>query len=96
MSLSIVVSCERSVPYGTCAARLPTGATTEAEAYAVAARAGWDAGRGTDLCPAHSPRRSRGSGPRCGNNPNTQLSPSDQQAVADFKAYLKRRATPSP
>ncbi|MFJ8863640.1 hypothetical protein ACIRD8_35135 [Streptomyces sp. NPDC102451] len=93
MSLGIVVSCDRPVPYGICAALLHTGARTEAEAYEVAARAGWAAGgAGTDLCPAHAPRRPRGGGPRCGNNPNFELSPGDQAAVAEFNAYLKRRA----
>ncbi|MEU8704178.1 hypothetical protein [Streptomyces sp. NPDC048565] len=97
MSLGIVVSCDRSVPYGICAALLHTGARTEAEAYAVAARAGWAAGgAGADLCPAHAPRRPRRGGPRCGNNPGVQLSPGDAQAVADFRAYLKRRAAGAP
>jgi hypothetical protein len=49
----MVVSCDDSGPYGTCAARLHTGASTEAEAYEAAARAGWDAGGGFDLCPPH-------------------------------------------
>ncbi|MFD7109117.1 DUF4031 domain-containing protein [Streptomyces microflavus] len=31
-------------------------------------------------------------GPRCGNNPNVRLTPGDQQAVDEFKAYLKQRA----
>lgn len=31
-------------------------------------------------------------GPRCGNNPTGRLSPGDQQAVDEFKAYLKQRA----
>lgn len=30
-------------------------------------------------------------GPRCGNNPNVRLSPGDQKAVDDFKAYLVTR-----
>ncbi|WP_406420875.1 hypothetical protein [Streptomyces sp. NBC_00842] len=59
MSLSIVVNCDRSVPYGTCAARLHTGAATEAEAYEAAERAGWDVGGGHDFCPAHSHRPTR-------------------------------------
>ncbi|MFD5041986.1 hypothetical protein ACFWNI_33590 [Streptomyces sp. NPDC058377] len=97
MSLGIVVSCDRPFPYGICAARLSTGARTEAEAYEVAARAGWAAGgAGTDLCPAHAARRTPSAGPRCGNNPNARLSPGDAQAVADFKAYLKRRAAGAP
>ncbi|MFC8859304.1 hypothetical protein [[Kitasatospora] papulosa] len=54
MSLTIVISCEQPLPYGTCAARHSTGATTEAEAYAAATRAGWDAGRGSDRCPGHT------------------------------------------
>lgn len=32
-------------------------------------------------------------GPRCGNNPNVRLTPGDQQAVDEFKAYLARRAS---
>lgn len=35
-------------------------------------------------------------GPRCGNNPNVRLTPGDQEAVADFKAYLQRRAAKAP
>ena len=31
-------------------------------------------------------------GPRCGNNPNVQLTPGDRKAVEDFKAYLADRA----
>jgi hypothetical protein len=31
-------------------------------------------------------------GPRCGNNPNVQLTPGDRQAVDDFKARLALRA----
>lgn len=30
-------------------------------------------------------------GPHCGNNPNVRLSPSDQKAVDEFKAYLQQR-----
>lgn len=30
-------------------------------------------------------------GPRCGNNPNVRLSAGDQQAVDEFKAYLRQR-----
>ncbi|MFG3140784.1 hypothetical protein ACGFZA_31835 [Streptomyces sp. NPDC048211] len=57
MTLHIVVNCDRSVPYGTCAARLYTGTSTEDEALAVAERASWDInGGGRDYCPAHSPR----------------------------------------
>lgn len=56
MSLGIVVYCESSHRYGTCAALLYTGARTEAEAYEAAARAGWDVGRGRDYCPGHSHR----------------------------------------
>jgi hypothetical protein len=82
VSLHIVVNCERSVPYGTCAARLYTGAATEAEAFAVAERAGWDVNGTPHYCPAHAPRRTARRGPPCGNNP---------QAVTDFKTYLKKR-----
>lgn len=89
MSLGLVVSCDVSDRYGTCGQYLPTGSGTEAEAYETARRAGWDAGRGVDRCPGHAPRR---AGPPCGNNPRARLTPSDQQAVADFKAYLQRRA----
>jgi hypothetical protein len=35
-------------------------------------------------------------GPRCGNNPNVRLTPGDQQAVEEFKAYLKRRRAGGP
>ncbi|QDN57362.1 hypothetical protein [Streptomyces sp. S1D4-20] len=35
-------------------------------------------------------------GPRCGNNPNVRLSPGDQQAVDEFKAYLARRKAGGP
>jgi hypothetical protein len=35
-------------------------------------------------------------GPRCGNNPNFRLSPGDQQAVDEFRAYLKRRRAGGP
>ncbi|MFE9372284.1 hypothetical protein ACFYM2_21290 [Streptomyces sp. NPDC006711] len=35
-------------------------------------------------------------GPRCGNNPNFRLSPGDQQAVDEFKAYLRQRAQDHP
>ncbi|MCX4605440.1 DUF4031 domain-containing protein [Streptomyces anulatus] len=35
-------------------------------------------------------------GPRCGNNPNVRLAPGDQQAVDEFKAYLKQRAAERP
>ncbi|MFE0243284.1 hypothetical protein ACFWZ0_02535 [[Kitasatospora] papulosa] len=55
MSLSIVVNCDRSGPYGTCAARFYSGTASEAEAYEEAARDGWDAGGGIDLCPGHRP-----------------------------------------
>ncbi|WP_335936654.1 hypothetical protein [Streptomyces sp. PTD5-9] len=58
MRIGIVVRCERSVPYGTCAAVLHTGASTVADAYAVAEHAGWDI-RGPDFCPAHSYRPTR-------------------------------------
>lgn len=30
--------------------------------------------------------------PRCGNDPRAQLTPGDAQAIADFRAYLTRRA----
>ena len=30
-------------------------------------------------------------GPRCGKNPNVKLTPGDQQAVDEFKAYLRQR-----
>lgn len=30
-------------------------------------------------------------GPRCGNNPNVKLTPGDQKAVDEFKAYLRQR-----
>jgi hypothetical protein len=30
-------------------------------------------------------------GPRCGNNPNVQLTPGDRQVVADFRAFLDER-----
>lgn len=36
------------------------------------------------------------SGPRCGNNPTYRLSPGDQQAVAQFLAYLARRRAGGP
>lgn len=91
MSIGIVVGCDRSMQYGTCAAVFHTGATTEAEAYEVARRAGWEIGA-PDYCPAHAPRRAGRGGPRCGNSPRTGLAPGDQQAVADFKSYLLRRA----
>ncbi|MFJ3705053.1 MULTISPECIES: hypothetical protein [unclassified Streptomyces] len=96
MSLFMVVSCDRPVPYGTCAARLHTGVSTEAEAHQVAERAGWQVGGTTYLCPGCAPRRTPSRGPRCGNNPNTVLSLGDQEAVADFKAYLRRRANGGP
>ncbi|MFE2297956.1 hypothetical protein ACFXAW_07145 [Streptomyces sp. NPDC059445] len=35
-------------------------------------------------------------GPRCGNNPNFRLSPGDQQAVDEFRAYLARRRAGGP
>lgn len=35
-------------------------------------------------------------GPHCGNNPNFRLSPDDQQAVDEFKAYLARRRAGGP
>lgn len=35
-------------------------------------------------------------GPRCGNNPNVRLSPGDQKAVDEFKAYLRQRAAEKP
>jgi len=35
-------------------------------------------------------------GPRCGNNPNVRLTPGDQKAVDEFKAYLARRAAGGP
>lgn len=31
-------------------------------------------------------------GPRCGNNPNARLTEGDRKAVAEFRAYLERRA----
>jgi hypothetical protein len=30
--------------------------------------------------------------PRCGNDPRAQLTDADRQAIADFRAYLTRRA----
>ncbi|KAB8162939.1 DUF4031 domain-containing protein [Streptomyces sp. 3MP-14] len=30
-------------------------------------------------------------GPRCGNNPNTQLTDGDREAIAEFRAYLAAR-----
>ncbi|MFE4691724.1 hypothetical protein ACFRH6_16895 [Streptomyces sp. NPDC056749] len=54
LSVSVVVSCDLSGPYGTCARQLHSGAATEAEAYEAAVRAGWDAGGGIDLCPGHN------------------------------------------
>ncbi|MEV7959321.1 hypothetical protein ACIO6T_41315 [Streptomyces sp. NPDC087532] len=56
MSIGIVVHCDRSGQYGTCAAQLHTGASTEADAYAAAERAGWDVNGTPDLCPVHAPR----------------------------------------
>ncbi|MFS0698325.1 hypothetical protein, partial [Streptomyces nitrosporeus] len=92
VSLSIVVRCDVSGPYGTCGRYLPTGAADEAEAYAAARRAGWDAGRGADRCPGHAARRTgRSSGPPCGNNPRTQLTPGDRQAVTEFMTYLQNK-----
>ncbi|MER5213674.1 hypothetical protein ABT063_24660 [Streptomyces sp. NPDC002838] len=35
-------------------------------------------------------------GPRCGNNPNVQLTPGDRKAVADFKARLALKAAAKP
>jgi hypothetical protein len=35
-------------------------------------------------------------GPRCGNNPNVQLTPGDQKAVDDFKARLALQASAKP
>ncbi|MFE7752160.1 hypothetical protein [Streptomyces sp. NPDC057428] len=98
MSMGIVVTCDRSVPYGICAARLYTGARTEAEAYEVAARAGWStAGAGSDRCPAHTLPRPRRSGPPCGNNPRARATSADWQVVTDFLTYLKnRKETPTP
>lgn len=60
MSLALVVHCEASYgPYGTCGVYLPTGTADEAEAYAIAARAGWSTG--PDRCPGHA-YRPRASG----------------------------------
>ncbi|MFJ6438513.1 hypothetical protein [Streptomyces sp. NPDC091416] len=93
MSASVVILCERSGRYGTCAAQHHAGTADEDQARKSAEAAGWST-RGPDLCPAHAPRR-RG-GPPCGNNPNTRLTPGDQAAVAEFLAYLKRRAERTP
>ncbi|MGW1313011.1 hypothetical protein ACWD6O_31215, partial [Streptomyces californicus] len=54
MSLALVIRCDLPVPYGACGAYLPTGTTDPAEAYAVAARAGWSTG--PDRCPGHTIR----------------------------------------
>lgn len=35
-------------------------------------------------------------GPRCGNNPNVQLTPGDRKAVAEFKARLALKAAAKP
>lgn len=35
----------------------------------------------------------RGGGPHCGNNPNAPLTDGDRQVIAEFRAYLKHRAT---
>ncbi|MER7696195.1 hypothetical protein [Streptomyces sp. NPDC096095] len=53
MSLALVIRCDVSHgSYGTCGAYLPTGTTDEAEAYAIAARAGWSTS--PDRCPGHT------------------------------------------
>ncbi|MFS0698313.1 hypothetical protein, partial [Streptomyces nitrosporeus] len=92
VSLSIVVRCDVSGPYGTCGRYLPTGAADEAEAYEVARRAGWDAGRGADRCPGHAARRTgRSSGLPCGNNRRAHLGDGDRRAVAEFMTYLQNR-----
>ncbi|WP_405399230.1 hypothetical protein [Streptomyces microflavus] len=54
MSLTLVVHCDVSGPYGVCAAYLHTGTTDEAEAYATAEQAGWDID--PDRCPSHTVR----------------------------------------
>jgi hypothetical protein len=38
----------------------------------------------------------RSTGPRCGNNPNTRLTPGDRKAVDDFKARLALQAAAKP
>ncbi|MFJ3085014.1 hypothetical protein [Streptomyces sp. NPDC086838] len=92
MSARIVILCDQSGRYGTCAAQHHAGTADEDEARASAERAGWSGGgAGADLCPAHAPRRPRG-GPPCGTNPNTRLTPGDAAAVAEFRDYLARRA----
>ncbi|MFF4364359.1 hypothetical protein [Streptomyces sp. NPDC001604] len=48
----------------------------------------------TPKTPASAP--SGNGGPPCGNNPNFKLSPGDQQAVDEFRAYLKRRRAGGP
>ncbi|MFD3802611.1 hypothetical protein ACFWTC_03060 [Streptomyces sp. NPDC058619] len=55
---------------------------------------GWSCTAAADLCASCKTRDGAEAaevGPRCGNNPNIRLSPDDQQAVDEFKAYLKRR-----
>lgn len=92
MSARIVILCDQSGRYGTCTAQHHAGTADEAEARASAGAAGWGVGgAGADLCPAHAPRR-RGGGPPCGNNPNTRIGPEDLAVVAEFRAYLARRA----
>ncbi|MBK5994423.1 hypothetical protein JHN53_22800 [Streptomyces sp. MBT58] len=54
MSLALVVHCDLSDRYGSCAAYLPTGTTDEAKAYATAQQIGWSVA--PDRCPAHSHR----------------------------------------
>ncbi|MFK0018237.1 hypothetical protein [Streptomyces sp. NPDC090798] len=38
----------------------------------------------------------RSVGPRCGNNPNVQLTPADRKAIDDFKARLALKASAKP
>ncbi|WP_367572802.1 hypothetical protein [Streptomyces globisporus] len=55
MSRHLVICCDVSHgSSGTCGVFLPTGTADEAEAYAVAVRAGWSTG--PDRCPGHNPR----------------------------------------
>ncbi len=55
MSLVLILRCDASYgPYGTCGVYLPTGSADQGEAYAAAARAGWQTG--PDRCPAHAYR----------------------------------------
>lgn len=62
-------------------------------AYREATAAVEQAGQLTLDGPEPVPEQRPASGPRCGNNPNYQLSPGDQAAVDDFMAYLLQRAT---